>query len=70
MNRHAELSLNDNGPNKTERQIQSVMKASTGRKKSGAKGTSNKPGGAARRGKARERAENIVRNSKQKKGRR
>ena len=63
-------SLNDNGPNKTERQIQSVMKASTGRKKNGAKGTSNKPGGAARRGKARERAENIVRNSKQKKGRR
>lgn len=63
-------SLNDNGPNKTERQIQSVMKASTGRKKSGAKGTSNKPGGAARRGKARERAENIVRNSKRKKGRR
>ena len=58
-------SLNEKGPTKTEAEIQSVMKSSSGAKK-GAKGTSRKPGGKARMGKARERAEAIVRNTKQK----
>ncbi len=63
-------SLNENGPSKTEQRIQSVMKASAERSKNKPKGTARKPGGKARTGKARERAETIVRNSGQKKGRR
>lgn len=58
-------SLNEKGPAKTEQEIQKVMKASvSSRKASG--GTARKPGGKARMGKARERAEKIVRNQKQK----
>ncbi len=59
-------SLNDNGPTKMEAKIQSVMKSSASKAKKGAKGTSRKPGGKARMGKARERAETIVRNAGQK----
>ena len=59
-------SLNDNGPTKMEAKIQSVMKSSASKAKKGAKGTARKPGGKARMGKARERAETIVRNAGQK----
>ncbi len=59
-------SLNEKGPAKAEAEVQRVMKASSSRKPGGAKGTSRKPGGKARMGKQRERAETIVRNSKQK----
>ena len=57
-------SLNENGPKKDELEIRRVMnseKKSTPLKK----GISRKPGGKARLGKERERAEKIVRNSKQ-----
>ena len=61
-------SLNENGPSKTEARIQGVIKASSAPKKKSPKGTARKPGGKARMGKARERAETVIRNSKQKKG--
>lgn len=61
-------SLNENGPRKEELEIRKVM--STEKKNPGVKkGISRKPGGKARLGKERERAEKIVRNSKQKRGR-
>ena len=56
-------SLNERGPSKTEREIRKVMNSSKGNAKGG---TSRKPGGKARMGKERERAEKIVRNQKQK----
>ena len=55
-------SLNERGPSKTEREIRKVMNSSKGNAKGG---TSRKPGGKARLGKERERAEKIVRNQKQ-----
>ena len=58
-------SLNEKGPTKTEKEIQKVMKSSVSPKKASG-GTARKPGGKARMGKARERAEKIVRNQKQK----
>ena len=58
-------SLHEKGPSKNEAAIQSVMKSNSGKsaKKSG---VSRKPGGKARTGKAREAAEKIVRNQRQK----
>ncbi len=58
-------SLNDRGPTKEEKEIRSVMKKSAS-SPSVKKGISRKPGGKARMGKEREKAEIIVRNSKQK----
>ena len=59
-------SLNEKGPQKSEIEIDNVIKKSTSSKVK-AKGISRKPGGKARLGKQRERAEKIVRNTKQKK---
>ncbi len=59
-------SLNEKGPQKSEIEIDNVIKKSTS-SKAKAKGISRKPGGRARLGKQRERAEKIVRNMKQKK---
>ena len=59
-------SLNEKGPTKEEKEIRAVMKKSTS-SPSGKKGTAKKPGGKARMGKERERAEKIVRNTRQKK---
>ncbi len=58
-------SLNDRGPSREEKEIRSVIRKNTS-KSSTKKGTSRKPGGKARMGKEREKAEIIVRNSKQK----
>ena len=63
--RHRNPSLNEKGPSKDDAAVMKVMKASKGRP-TGAKGTQKKPGGKARLGKERERAEKIVRNQKQK----
>lgn len=58
-------SLHENGPSKSEAAVQKVLKSNASR--SGKKtGVSRKPGGKARTGKAREAAEKIVRNQKQK----
>ena len=59
-------SLNEKGPTKEEKEIRAVMKKSTS-STSSKKGTAKKPGGKARIGKERERAEIIVRNTRQKK---
>ena len=59
-------SLNERGPQKSEIEIARVMKAGSSKTQK-AKGVSRKPGGKARLGKERERAEQIVRNSRQKK---
>ena len=58
-------SLHEKGPSKNEAAIQSVMKSNSG-KSSKKSGVSRKPGGKARTGKAREAAEKIVRNQRQK----
>ena len=63
--RHRNPSLNEKGPSKDDAAVMKVMKASRG-KTAGPKGTQRKPGGKARMGKERERAEKIVRNQKQK----
>ncbi len=55
-------SLNEKGPRKQEQEIQRVMAS---RKSTAKGGTARKPGGKARMGKERERAEKIVRNQKQ-----
>ena len=60
-------SLNERGPEKKEIEVARVMKKSES-KAPRAKGVSRKPGGKARTGKARERAEKIVRDSRQKRG--
>ena len=59
-------SLNEKGPTKEEAEVRKVISASTAAKPKRAAGISRKPGGKARTGKARERAEAIVRNQKQK----
>ena len=56
-------SLNEKGPSKTEREIRKVMSKPSQKKVTGR--TARKPGGKARMGKERERAEKIVRNQKQ-----
>jgi len=58
-------SLHEKGKNKEEVEIEKVMKASV-KTSSKKKGTAVKPGGKARMGKAREKAEKVVRNSGQK----
>lgn len=59
-------SLNDKGPAKEEAEVQKVIHANASAKPKRAAGISRKPGGKARKGKERERAEAIVRNQKQK----
>lgn len=59
-------SLNEKGPGKEERAIREVIKKNTKTSSAVKKGISKKPGGKARMGKEREKAEKIVRNSKQK----
>ena len=58
-------SLYEKGPKKEEVEISKVIKESR-KKTTQAKGIAKKPGGKARLGKERERAEKIVRNQKQK----
>lgn len=58
-------SLNERGPQKSEIEIERVIRKNAS-KTVKAKGISRKPGGKARLGKEREKAEKIVRNSKQK----
>ena len=58
-------SLNERGPQKSEIEIERVIRKNAS-KAVKAKGISRKPGGKARLGKEREKAEKIVRNSKQK----
>ncbi len=58
-------SLNEKGPSREEKAIRAVMRKSAS-PTSAKKGTAKKPGGKARMGKEREKAEIIVRNSKQK----
>ena len=60
-------SLNERGPARSEVEVDRVMKASASSRTQKAKGISRKPGGKARLGKERERAEQIVRNARQKK---
>ena len=59
-------SLNDKGPSKEEADAQRIVRRTAASSKS--KGVMKKPGGKARLGKERERAEKIVRNRKQRKG--
>lgn len=59
-------SLNDRGPGKEEKEIRAVIRKNNKATSSVKKGISKKPGGKARIGKEREKAELIVRNSKQK----
>ncbi len=59
-------SLHDRGISKTEGEIRKVMNASTKPKGNKKSGVGKKPGGKARVGKARENAEKIVRNQRQK----
>ncbi len=59
-------SLNDRGPGKEEKEIRAVIRKNNKATSSVKKGISKKPGGKARMGKEREKAELIVRNSKQK----
>lgn len=59
-------SLNEKGPGKEEKAIRAVMRKNTKSSSSVKKGISKKPGGKARMGKEREKAQIIVRNSKQK----
>ena len=59
-------SLKDKGPSKDELDAQRIVKRSQNSSRS--KGVMKKPGGKARIGKERERAEKIVRNRKQRKG--
>ncbi len=59
-------SLRDKGPSQDELDAKRIVKRSTSSSRS--KGITNKPGGKARLGKERERAEKIVRNRKQRKG--
>lgn len=58
-------SLNERGPQKSEIEIERVIRKNAS-KAVKAKGISRKPGGKARLGKEREKAEKIVRNTKQK----
>lgn len=58
-------SLNEKGPTSEEKAIRSVMRKNS-TSSSSKKGTAKKPGGKARTGKERQKAEIIVRNSKQK----
>lgn len=58
-------SLNERGPQKSEIEIERIIRKNAS-KTVKAKGISRKPGGKARLGKEREKAEKIVRNSKQK----
>ncbi len=58
-------SLNEKGPSKDQVAAERIVKRSVSQNKK--KGISNKPGGKARIGKERERAEKIVRNRKQRK---
>ena len=59
-------SLRDKGPSQDELDAKRIVKRSTSSSRS--KGITNKPGGKARLGKERKRAEKIVRNRKQRKG--
>ncbi len=58
-------SLNEKGPSSEEKAIRAVMRKNSS-SPSAKKGIAKKPGGKARTGKEREKAEVIVRNSKQK----
>lgn len=65
--RRRNVSLNDKGPDKKEKEIGDLMKRSEDKRTAGkAKGTSNKPGGLARTNRMKEKATVIVRNTKQK----
>ena len=59
-------SLNDRGPGKEEKEIRAVIRKNNKATSSVKKGISKKPGGKARIGKEIEKAELMVRNSKQK----
>ena len=58
-------SLHEKGPSKNEAEIRKVLKSSADKTKKKS-GVAKKPGGKARTGKAREAAEKIVRNQRQK----
>lgn len=60
-------SLNEKGPNSKEAAVQKIVKQNAAKPSSKKSGISRKPGGKARIGKERDRAETILRNSKQKK---
>ena len=62
-------SLNEKGPNKKEAEVQKVVNQNKTKGPAKKSGIAKKPGGKARMGKERERAEAIIRNSKQKKRR-
>ncbi len=60
-------SLNEKGPSKKEAEVQKVVNQNKAKAPAKKSGIARKPGGKARMGKERDRAETIIRNSKQKK---
>lgn len=67
--RNRKPSLHESGMAKEDVAIEKLVKRSQDKPQSRSKGISKKPGGKARMGKARDKAEKVLRNAKQKKGR-